>query len=117
MAIVKMKRVSLLGLNSERDQILKVIQRMGNLEITDLDGDQDENEVRVSPQIIEELEGVEAQLTELQFAIDFLNRYGSNKGGLFSVPNEVSLEKLTEDLPDKQYIFDVCKKCHDLDSQ
>lgn len=117
MAIVKMKRVSLLGLNSERDQILKVIQRMGNLEITDLDGDQDENEVRVSPQIIEELEGVEAQLTELQFAIDFLNRYGSNKGGLFSVPNEVSLEKLTEDLPDKQYISDVCKKCHDLDSQ
>lgn len=80
MAIAKMEKLYLIAHQSEKDKVLEIVQQSGAVEISDIQAENavDEDDwsglvVRDSAQ--EELHALEAVLTDVRFAVDFLNRY------------------------------------------
>ena len=80
MAVIEMKKVILVGMQNEKEDILKVIQSMGNLEIMGIEeqgGEQDDEETldMVWEEDLRAMEEAEAQLSRVEFALDLFNRY------------------------------------------
>ena len=98
MAVVKMKKVYLIGHQAEKDSTLSLLQRMAVMEVSDLQG-------KILPdaawaELVEQdgaqgsLQELEARLLEVRFANDFLNRHYPQKKGLLSSleDNRIPLE-------------------------
>lgn len=80
MAIVPMQRMNIFGLQRERKQILERIQSWGLMEVDiQLDADGFATQETVSQR-----QQFDRQVQLLQQALDLLNRYAPNKGGLFA---------------------------------
>ena len=88
MAIAKMKKVYLIGHQEQKDCTLGLLQRMGVMEVNDLQGkaaaEPAWNELVENDGEQESLQEVESYLMELRFALDFLNRHYPVKKGMFS---------------------------------
>ncbi|MDW7652070.1 MAG: V-type ATP synthase subunit I [Bacillota bacterium] len=80
MAIAKMEKLYLIAHQCEKDKVLEIVQQCGAIEIRDIQAedtiDEDDwSELVVRDSAQEELHALEAVLTDVRFAIDFLNRY------------------------------------------
>jgi V/A-type H+-transporting ATPase subunit I len=120
MAIVKMKKMYLFGLNEERDKIVGALQKLGVAEIADLrekDIDIDITEHQFSEQVNSELSKIELKLTRLKFAIDFLKPYGKKLNPLIYGRPKVSMKKLQELLNRESEVFNVIDSLSDLDQK
>lgn len=98
MAVAKMKKVYLIGHQTEKDATLSLLQRMAVMEVSDLQG-------KTLPDAAlagllehdgaqESLQELEARLLEVRFTLDFLNRHYPQKKGLLSSleDNRIPLE-------------------------
>lgn len=120
MAIVKMKKMYLFGLNKERDKILGVLQKLGAAEIADLreeDIDIDVTERQLPEQLGSELSELELKLSRLKFAIDFLKPYGKELNPLIHGRPKVSVKKLQDLLNRESEIFDLIDSLSALDQK
>ncbi|RJX29256.1 MAG: V-type ATP synthase subunit I [Dethiobacter sp.] len=79
MAIAKMNKVYLIGHQDEKDNTLSILQQVGMMEIGDIQAKEASKEAWAElvegDHEQESLQGLEARLTEVRFAMDFLNRY------------------------------------------
>ncbi|MBM6938010.1 V-type ATP synthase subunit I [Pseudoflavonifractor phocaeensis] len=95
MAIVKMKRLRLIGMAAERDELLRQLQRVGCVEIDepeDQGSDPDWNGLaRVSDTALAERE---AENASLQSALTVLDRYPKEKEGAFQPKPRVTEQQL-----------------------
>ncbi len=82
MAIVEMKRVSLLGMASERDKLLRALQRAGCVEITEIAGDGVEA-YRAKERYA--LDAAEEKLSRIRWAMSQLGRFEKKQGMLASM--------------------------------
>lgn len=98
MAIVEMKRVSLLAMASDKDKLLRVMQRAGCVQITAIEGDEirayiSENRAR--------LDTVDEKLTRIRWTIGQLGRFAPKQGMLSSMQmpeaNAEQVHKVAED--------------------
>jgi V/A-type H+-transporting ATPase subunit I len=90
MAIVDMKRILLAGDKASRDALLLCLQRMGCVEITPFEL---EEEIALSTQPAQALlDHVEQRLTRVRWAVDRLTRYDKTKSSMFS-PKPVATEQ------------------------
>ncbi|MBQ6906749.1 MAG: V-type ATP synthase subunit I [Clostridia bacterium] len=85
MALTKMKRIEIVGLNSERKQLIEYLQRYGAVDISD--SRSEELATRETAPTISQLESNMAQVAS---AISMLPK---EKGGLFSKRTEADAEK------------------------
>ncbi len=85
MAIVKMKRLRLLGMRSDRDQLFRLLQKQGCVEINEpaIDPDDPDQAALVRPDG-RALSAVREQNTLFNSALLILKKYASTKGGLFA---------------------------------
>lgn len=96
MAIVKMKRLQLLGLRSDQEALLKLLQRLGCVEISQRPED-DEALAGLSSPDDAALNEARNNAAELKTALETLRRYAKAKGGLFTPRPVVSEQELFDD--------------------
>ena len=72
MAIVEMKRLSLLALRADRDRLLRTMQRMGCVEITEI---QDETLKVYLNSGRGQAENVDEKLARIKWAVSLLSRF------------------------------------------
>ena len=98
MSIVKMKRLRLLGLRSDRDRLFRLLQKQGCVEINEPAMDSDDPEwaslVRFDGR---ELAGVREENTLLNNALIILKKYVTAKEGLFRPRPVLSEAELFDD--------------------
>lgn len=95
MAIVKMKRLRLVGLRSDQEALLRQLQRLGCVEISQRsDGQVPE---ALSPPDGAALNEARGSAAELQTALGTLRKYVKGKGGLLEPRPVVSRQELFDD--------------------
>jgi len=121
MAIINMKKIFLLGMQTEMELILKALQSMGNVEIAEIEeieGSADALELYGYPKGENDSDDVfaeiEAQISEVDFALSFISKYGEQKKGLFAVKPELEIEKFNEALGKRHEILKVAQRCRAL---
>lgn len=99
MAIVEMKRLTLLALLKDKEKLLHTIQRMGCIQITSFPDEE------IQPFLAKEsgLVKSEEEIGRLRWAIDKLSRYDKTKPPLFGSKPEISREQAEEVLSQKSH--------------
>lgn len=98
MAIVKMKKLRLLAMKSESEQILKELQKLGCLEVTDSPVDFEDEEVSsLLGKEQADLSKCRAEFSELQNALKVLDKYAPAKSKLLSSRPDISQESFLDE--------------------
>ena len=94
MAIVRMKKLRLMAVRSEKDSLLRELERFGCVEVSELEnGLADAGLVRENGDAI----GLKNQQNTLLHAISLLDRYAPEKKPLLSPKPQVELDTLLDD--------------------
>lgn len=101
MAIVEMKRISLLALLADKDRLLTAMQRMGCVEVTDVP----EDVQAFKSDDTARLEALNARLLRLRWAIDRLKKYDTAGKVMFGCVPEVTQAQADEVLADSDEYF------------
>ena len=98
MAIVKMKRLRLLGMQSDRDRLFRALQKLGCVEIAEpaIDLTDPEWAALAKPEG-RDLASAKEQNTLLNNALEILKKYAPAKGGLFAKRPEISDDEFFND--------------------
>lgn len=98
MAIVKMKRLRLIAMRQDREELLKKLQRMGCVEISEPSADLSDPEfsMLVQPDF-QELSAAKERYTVSLQALEILKKYVPEKGGMFSARPVISEQELFDD--------------------
>lgn len=97
--IVSMSKVTLLGMEAEREALIKTLMEFGAVEISSIDAKEYE-EVAGTPVVQEDLSAAESELAKAGAALDSLNKYCPVKKGLFQNRRVVTIsefEKINKD--------------------
>ena len=98
MAIVKMKRLRLLGMQSDRDSLFRQLQKLGCVEIAEPAIDlTDPDWAALAKPDGRDLAGAREQNNLLNNALEILKKYAPAKGGLFARRPELSDKELFDD--------------------
>ncbi|MBS7297884.1 MAG: V-type ATP synthase subunit I [Eubacteriales bacterium] len=87
MAITKMKRLEIVGLNNERKRLIEYLQRCGVVDISD--SREEGLESRETATVISQLDQYMSSASE---ALDILRPYSQAKGGMFYIRPEISAD-------------------------
>lgn len=98
MSIVKMKRIRLVGLLSERDDLIHELLLGGCVEISDLPEADGEARLPVLAGAIDSrLSELRSRQVSVKSAIEILDKYAPQKTGLFPIRKEITAEELFSD--------------------
>lgn len=119
MAIVKMKKVTMIALQSEKDAIINKLQKFGKLQILNLVeqlGEQGFEELQ--PDSDNETVGrLEAKLSSVKFSLDFIGRFYKTKKPLFAPRVQVEESKSREYLENEKKLSEIYESCRSIDSK
>ena len=96
MAILEMKKLSLAVVRPQKEALLKELQRLGCVEVTEIAGTADEETPELRREVTDILRYRDAALV-LQRGLDILNRYIPEKSGLLSSKKTVEAARLLDD--------------------
>lgn len=98
MSIVKMKKLRVIGMAAERDELLKALQHIGCVEVDEPTDKVDRPEWAALTRVDDtSLADTKARINELKAALVTLNKYAKGKGGLFSPRPVISEQALFDD--------------------
>lgn len=122
MAIVKMKKMHLLGLKTEQSSLLRALQKTGVVEVIDiLEAEEPDSEVQEESQIhselAKELSDLETKLADLKFGIDFLKPHTEEENPLVFGKPKIKKEELNDVLEREDQVYHVLKAVFDLDKR
>lgn len=110
MAIVEMKRVSLIGMERDRDAILAYIQHFGQIEIAEIHPETDPlAEATIAPEAHADLERVQRLVDAASAAISFLLPYADKKGGFFAAKPIRTLDEMRALAQDPGDLLDIIR--------
>lgn len=108
MAIVEMNHLTLLGLESERDDILRELMRFGLVEVTGVALSDDSPAVRPNPAA--RVQKAETSLSEVRDALTVLGRFYPEKKPLFSIRRELHQEECSRVLSESSKIWEAVSR-------
>ncbi|NLI60877.1 MAG: V-type ATP synthase subunit I [Clostridiales bacterium] len=123
MAVIDMKKVTLIGIERDKEKILKAIQSMGNLQISGFEEQNEEQKQDSIPKLAQDkessrtLEEIHFQLTEVEFALELINTYSPVKKSMFDMKSEVEVHKLSAALDSVHHILKVVDECRKLEDE
>ena len=98
MAIVKMKRLSLVGMAPDREELLRRLQSLGCVEVEEPDGEADEEALSLLTRTDDgALAAAKAEAAALSAALRILDRYDKEKGGLLKTRPQISEGELFDE--------------------
>lgn len=119
MAIVKMKKVTMIALQSEKSAIIRELQKFGNLQIMNLEeqiAEQGLEELRPDSDI-EAVNGLEAKLSQVKYSLDFLNRFNKTKKPMFAPQVKIDEAQRKEYLNNEEKLQEIYESCRSIDSK
>ena len=119
MAIVKMKKVSLIALQSEKEPIVKRLQEFGGLHVLNLEEwvTEDQHKDLLIDNESDKVNQLEAELSQVKFAYEFVSKYDKAKKKMFEQKLQVSEKEYSENLNEKQKMNDVYEQCKAIDTK
>ena len=119
MAIVKMKKVTMIALQSEKNDIIKNLQKFGNLQIVNLQEEIAEKDFEeLQPDSDDEaVSRLETKLSQVKYSLDFLSRFNKTKKPMFSSKVQVIESKHKEYLDSEEKLLKVYENCRSIDSK
>lgn len=107
--IVKMNKITLLGIEEQREQLINSLMEFGAVEISNI-SEQDYGKIASHPEVREDLTYIDNQLSDVQSSLNILGRYCPEKKPLFSTKRPVSITEVKKIISDKESILsDVYK--------
>jgi V/A-type H+-transporting ATPase subunit I len=119
MAIVKMKKVSLIALQSEKEPIIKGLQKFGGLHIVNLEeriSEEQFNDLRIDGET-DKVNQLEAELAQVKYSFDFITKYDKTKKKMFDQKPIISEKEYSEVLNEKQKMNDIYQECRAIDTK
>ncbi|WDU82211.1 hypothetical protein [Caloramator sp. Dgby_cultured_2] len=89
MAIVKMKKLNLACAKEDKEKILKLLQKLGVVQIIDLKDELEDTDYEKEKPSNE----VEYEFAKVKFTYEFLKQYSEEKKGIFTPKNVLSFEE------------------------
>ncbi len=115
MAIVEMRRLTLIGMNSDKDRILRDLMKFGVVDIIDLQ-QQDADEtlsVLEKDGNQEEVAQLENELARIRGALDFLSPYRvKQKKSLFAPRRQVSVDEMAKTADRRQELMEAADRVY-----
>lgn len=115
MAVVKMNKISLLGLEKERTRLMDALMAMGVVQISECSLEEEIPGV-TTPENRSELARLDHMLNELSASIEILGRYAPVKKPLFSARRVVSQQEYQSVLASAQDIMETARKINEYES-
>ncbi len=115
-----MNKLSLIGLESDKEAIMESLMKMGVVEVTNLDQKIDEEEWS---QLValdgneEEVASLEEDIAKISSAIDYLAKFDTRKKGLFEPKRRLSDNQYREILSNQEAIWKVSEQIGRYDIQ
>jgi V/A-type H+-transporting ATPase subunit I len=104
-----MNRITLLGIEEQRERLINSLMEFGAVEISNI-SEQDYGMIASHPEVREDLTQIENKLLDVQASLDILDRFCPEKKPLFSSRRPVSISEVNKIISDKENIFsDVYK--------
>lgn len=107
--IVKMSKITLLGMEEQRKALIKSLMELGAVEISAVD-EKEYEDVAHHPVVQDELSSIEGSIADVHAALESLNKYCPEKKGLFQSRREITISEFDKTLGNKDKIWEVVKK-------
>lgn len=107
--IVKMNKITLLGLENQRKALIKSLMELGVVEINLID-ENDYREIARNPVIKDELSDIDIKLTNINTAIKSLDKFCPEKKGLFQSKRQVTISEFDNTIKNQDEIWKTTKK-------
>ena len=118
MAIVKMKKATMIALQSEKNEILSSLQKFGYLQIVNLEEQMEQGFEDLQPDSDNEAVGrLEAKLSQVKYSLDFLGKFNKEKKPLFAQKIQVDESKHKEYLENEEKLNEIYEDCRSIDSK
>lgn len=118
MAIVKMKKATMIALQSEKNEILSSLQKFGYLQIVNLEEQMEQGFEDLQPDSDNEAVGrLEAKLSQVKYSLDFLGKFNKAKKPLFAQKIQVDESKHKEYLENEEKLNEIYEDCRSIDSK
>ena len=114
-----MKKVSLIALQSEKESIVKRLQKFGGLHIVNLEeriSEDQFNDLLLDGET-DKVNQLEAELTQVKYSFDFITKYDKTKKKMFDQKLLVSEKEYRENLNEKQKLNDIYLQCRAIDTK
>ncbi|HYF83232.1 MAG TPA: V-type ATP synthase subunit I [Clostridia bacterium] len=119
MAIVKMKKVTMIALQSERNAIVKSLQKFGNLQVVNLE-EQIAEQGFEGLQLDSDTEAVsklETKLSQVKYSLDFLGKFNKTKKSMFASKVQVDEIQRNKYLGNEEKLHEIYENCRGIDSK
>ena len=93
--IVKMNKITLLGMDYQREALTKTLMELGAVEISEVIAD-DYSELVENPKVQEELSRIETELAEVDSSLSCLKKYSPVKKQLFKNRRDVTVSEFNK---------------------
>jgi len=118
MAIVKMKKVTMIALQSEKNVIINSLQKFGKLQVLNLEEQIGQGFEELQPDSDnEEVGRLEAKLSQVKYSLDFLGRFSKIKKPLFAQKIKIDEPQCKEYLKKEEKLEGVYDNCRGIDSK
>ncbi len=110
MSVVELNKISLIGMNSDREDILKELMELEAIHVIDIASREDLNQEAGKENaecIKQEISDLEEQLEKVAFALKQLSIYDKRKKKLFEARREVNRENYEKILTGHEAIWDI----------
>ena len=118
MAIVKMKKATMIALQSEKNEIVNGLQKFGYLQIINLEERMEQGFEELQPDSDNEAVGrLETKLSQVKYSLDFLSKFNTIKKSLFAQKIQVDESKRREYLDNEEKLQEIYENCRSIDGK
>jgi V/A-type H+-transporting ATPase subunit I len=110
MAIVDMKRISLIGFEKHQEQVLETLMRMGAVELENIQqrtSEEEWMELVIKDGEEETVSRLDSEIDRVGSALEYLSRYNSGKKSFFNSKRELNRADFTNIIRDSKKIWDA----------
>jgi V/A-type H+-transporting ATPase subunit I len=118
MAVVKMNKISLIGLETDKERILENLMKIGMVEIEDLSENMSEDEWNSlvnNDGDNEAIQEFESKIERVSSIIGYLDEYDTRKKGLFSSKRDISVNDYSLVLKNQDKLLSVIEEINQYD--
>lgn len=107
--IVKMSKITLLGMDYQREELTKTLMELGIVEISELIAD-DYKEIIENPNVQAELSRIDTELSYIDSSLNFINKYSPVKKPLFKSRREVKVSEFNSVIKNSDTVWSSVKE-------
>jgi len=116
-AVVKMNKITILGLKKERSSLLETLMKFGVVEIKEEKPDESLKEGIYNPEVNDDIAEIDSHIADFERAIGILDSYVPKKLPAFSKRKVISESDYLKIIKCREEILDYVKKINSLDDE